>query len=377
LNSCERKFTVLKSRETYTWLSSLYLQNTTGKGYVFSTPYLYSGLTFGGDPSYLNCALNNDTISTTTTTNCSLLRVCVVHGTTFEQEVQKIFPNEETVVPVPNVTALYIYFQQDRCQVLAADRFETAKAALLQTGGFNTGEFDKYDESIRYFTKDPLAMVTRQNDSMWSDFVNWVILALFRADEVGFSSFPETAMFGQQYKDMFSDAIAEVGSYGDLYDDYLQNTVSRAEVNDIVKDKQKTGLLYAMPFGRLELNGTPPIIGSTLHTISSRGHLRCGVSDRPMFGSFNATTNEWSGFDVDFCRALSAAIFHGSKTNVTFVKLTADERFGALHEKRVDVLSRITTVTLARDVLEASTRTGFSFSQPTFYDGVRFGGEPM
>jgi ABC-type amino acid transport substrate-binding protein len=312
---------------------------------------------------------------TTTTGDCSLLRVCVVQGTTFEQEVQKIFPKKATVISVPNVTALYSYFQPGRCQVLAADRFETAKTALLQAGVFNTGGFDTYEESTRYFTKDPLAMVTRQNDSVWSDFVNWVLLALFRADEVGFSSFPETLVFGQQYKDMFSDAVAEVGTYGDMYEDFLEHTVSRSEVNEIVKEKQKTGLLYAMPFGRLELTGPDPVHGSTLHNISTRGNLRCGVSDRPMFGSFSATTNEWSGFDVDFCRGLSAAIFHGSTTNVTFVKLTADERFGALREKRVDVLSRITTVTLTRDVLEDSTRTGFSFSQPTFYDGVRFRGE--
>jgi ABC-type amino acid transport substrate-binding protein len=308
--------------------------------------------------------------------DCSLLRVCVVEGTTFEQNVRKIFPRKETSISVPNVSALYSYFKDGRCQVLAADRFETAKTTVQRAKGFSSDEFDEYDESKSYFSKDPLAMVTRQNDSVWSDFVNWVLLSLLRAEEADSSTFPQTLVFGQQYRDMFSNAVAEVGTYGKLYDEFLDRTVARSKVNEIITEKDSTGLLYAMPFGNLESNGPSPLNGSTLHTIVSRGYLQCGVSDRPMFSFFNATTNEWSGFDVDFCRLLSAAIFQGSKTNVKFEILTADERFRALDEKLVDVLSRITTVTLTRDVLEASARTGFSFSQPTFYDGVRFGGEP-
>jgi ABC-type amino acid transport substrate-binding protein len=362
------------SCEAHTCLS-LHLQITTGKGYVFSTPYLYSGLTFGGEPSYLNCALNKDTTSSTMGVDCSLLRVCVVQDTTFEQEVRKIFSRKETSISVQNVSALYSYFREGRCQVLAADRFETAKTTVQLANGFNYDEYDEYDESTRYFSKDPLAMVTRQNDSVWSDFVNWVLMSLLRAEEADSSSFPQTLVFGQQYRDMFSNAVAEVGTYGKLYDEFLDRTVARSKVNEIITEKDSTGLLYAMPFGNLEPNGPPPFNSSTLHTIASRGFLRCGVSERPMFGFFNVTTNAWSGFDVDFCRGLSAAIFQGSTTNVTFENLTADERFGALRDNRVDVLSRITTVTLTRDVLEDSTRTGFSFSQPTFYDGVRFGGD--
>ena len=82
------------------------------------------------------------------------------------------------------------------------------------------------------------------------------------------------------------------------------------------------------------------------------------------------------GFDVDFCRALSAAIFDGDPDHVIYSDLPASERFQALASGDVDVLSRLTTLTLSRDVNESTTGEGFSFSQPNFYDGLTFGGTP-
>ena len=74
------------------------------------------------------------------------------------------------------------------------------------------------------------------------------------------------------------------------------------------------------------------------------------------------------GFDVDFCRAVSAAIF-GRSDNIEFFSLSASERFFALESGDVDLLSRLTTVTLERDAFEPNVGTGFSFTQPNFYDG--------
>ena len=79
---------------------------------------------------------------------------------------------------------------------------------------------------------------------------------------------------------------------------------------------------------------------------------------------------------MDFCRALSAALFDGVDNTVVFSDLSATERFQALEAGDVDVLSRLTTDNLERDVLEPSTGVGFSFSQPDFYDGLTFGGIP-
>ena len=76
---------------------------------------------------------------------------------------------------------------------------------------------------------------------------------------------------------------------------------------------------------------------------------------------------------MDFCKALSAAIFNGTTDTVEYLDVTSD-RFLALQNREVDVLSRVTTVNLSRDIREGSTRMGFSFTQPNFYDGLWFGG---
>ena len=77
---------------------------------------------------------------------------------------------------------------------------------------------------------------------------------------------------------------------------------------------------------------------------------------------------------MDYCKALSAAIFDGVTDTVEYTDLDASERFLALQNGEVDVLSRLTTVTLSRDIREPTAETGFSFTQPNFYDGLLFGG---
>ena len=76
------------------------------------------------------------------------------------------------------------------------------------------------------------------------------------------------------------------------------------------------------------------------------------------------------------CRAVSAAIFDGIYSTIVFVDLPATERFHALQSGDVDLLSRITTLTLQRDVKEPTTGEGFEFTSPIFYDGLTFGGIP-
>ena len=117
-------------------------------------------------------------------------------------------------------------------------------------------------------------------------------------------------------------------------------------------------------------------MGSTLREITDRGFLRCGITRRAIFAEFDSETQEWQGLDVDFCKALSAALFDGVTRSIVYSVLPATDRFLALAQGQVDVLSRITTVTLSRDVQEASSNVGFSFSQPNFYDGLSFGGIP-
>lgn len=104
-------------------------------------------------------------------------------------------------------------------------------------------------------------------------------------------------------------------------------------------------------------------MASTLQTVQDRGHLVCAVnSGAPGFGFLNED-GSFSGFDIDFCRAIAAAIF-GDPDAVEYVAATASNRFTILGAGEADVLVRNTTNTLTRD----SDLAG-NFAPTTFYDG--------
>ena len=104
----------------------------------------------------------------------------------------------------------------------------------------------------------------------------------------------------------------------------------------------------------------------TLKTIQDRGMLSCGVSQGlPGFSSPDDKGN-WTGLDVDICRAIAAAIFN-DPNKIKFVPLSAKDRFTALQSGEIDVLSRNTTWTVSRD-----TSLGANFTGVTYYDGQGF-----
>ncbi|WP_026371053.1 amino acid ABC transporter substrate-binding protein [Kallotenue papyrolyticum] len=103
--------------------------------------------------------------------------------------------------------------------------------------------------------------------------------------------------------------------------------------------------------------------GQMLQKVRSRGQLICGVHGTlPGFGNVDAQGN-FVGFDVDFCKAVAAAIF-GDASKVQYRPLSAQERFTAVQSGEVDLLSRNTTWTISRD-----TSVGMDFAPVTFYDG--------
>ena len=105
---------------------------------------------------------------------------------------------------------------------------------------------------------------------------------------------------------------------------------------------------------------------STLGAIRDRGNLVCGVNNvLPGFGMVDEA-GEYSGFDIDFCKAVAVAIF-GDPEAVEFVDLTAEQRFTALQSGEIDILVRNTTWTATRDGAES-----VRFGPTTFYDGQGF-----
>lgn len=109
-----------------------------------------------------------------------------------------------------------------------------------------------------------------------------------------------------------------------------------------------------------------PAQASTLDDVKARGHLQCGVSSGLAGFALPSASGEWVGFDVDFCRAIAAAVL-GDPSKVKFTPLTNKERFTALQSGEIDVLSRNTTWTFTRDV-----KLGLEFAGVNYYDGQGF-----
>ena len=120
------------------------------------------------------------------------------------------------------------------------------------------------------------------------------------------------------------------------------------------------GALVVAGFGMAEAS-------PTLEAVKKNGFVRCGVNGGglPGFATVDDQGN-WSGFDVDYCKAVAAAIF-GDTSKVKYVPLSAKERFTALQSGEIDVLIRNTTWTLTRD-----TALGLDFVGVNYYDGQGF-----
>jgi general L-amino acid transport system substrate-binding protein len=104
----------------------------------------------------------------------------------------------------------------------------------------------------------------------------------------------------------------------------------------------------------------------TLKAVKDRGELLCGSNGQLAGFGMPDPQGNWTGFDVDFCRAIAAAIFD-DPNKVKFVPLTAANRITALQSGEVDVLSRNTTWTMSRD-----TTQGIDFAAVHYYDGQGF-----
>jgi general L-amino acid transport system substrate-binding protein len=105
---------------------------------------------------------------------------------------------------------------------------------------------------------------------------------------------------------------------------------------------------------------------ATLKAVKDRGELWCGSNGQLAGFGMPDPQGNWTGFDVEFCRAIAAAIFN-DPTKVKFVPLTAANRLTALQSGEIDVLSRNTTWTMSRD-----TSLGIDFAAVNYYDGQGF-----
>ena len=107
--------------------------------------------------------------------------------------------------------------------------------------------------------------------------------------------------------------------------------------------------------------------GATVDAIKAKGFVQCGTNSTglPGFAEVDANNN-WSGLDIDLCRAVAAALL-GDATKVKYTPLNAKERFTALQSGEIDVLSRNTTWSSSRD-----SALGLDFPAVNYYDGQGF-----
>jgi len=126
--------------------------------------------------------------------------------------------------------------------------------------------------------------------------------------------------------------------------------------------KTVIGILGAAAFGMVASAAS----ADTLDDVKAKGFIQCGVNTGLAGFSAPDDKGEFTGLDVDFCRAVAAAIF-GDGTKVKFTPLSAKDRFTALQSGEIDILSRNTTWTINRD-----TALGLNFAGITYYDGQGF-----
>jgi general L-amino acid transport system substrate-binding protein len=112
--------------------------------------------------------------------------------------------------------------------------------------------------------------------------------------------------------------------------------------------------------------GYTPAESETLKAVRERGYVRCGVHPGLPGFALRDARGVWRGFDVDICRAVAAATL-GDSGQVRFIVIDSQDRFGPLQKGQIDVLSRNTSRTFARDA-----GLGVDFPVTTYFDGQGF-----
>ena len=338
---------------------------TTQSGLQFSTPFIYVGLVFGGVPEFVDCADNLEAIEGT----CRQLKICVTAWATYAALLEDLLPATH-IVAVSELDDFVTLFQEGKCNVIARDTLSLPSESELHSMGY-TGPFT---HGSKVFSREPIAMVSRDEDPAWSDLLNLVVQLFLHAEASNLTQIQAAELLLESHNSTLGEQslnieslmiklVAEFGNYGELYERTIEDIIPRDGLR-----QNSTGLMHYFPFGNLQTRGDDPVPGSMLETILTRGHLICGVIPRPGFAERHDESDVWTGFDVEFCKTLNAAIHIGSVDNVEYVDVSnATRRFSFLQTGRVDVIAG-EHVTLQKDFRERSTGVGYAFSPPTFFD---------
>jgi hypothetical protein len=177
--------------------------------------------------SYGDCADRQDT----TSPECVDLKICVTEGTTYSDKLPELFKSDY-IVPKQSGELVAQGLAAGDCNAIAGGVIDVSMSNIREVGQYN-GTYEKGDGT---YSKDPLALVTRQDDPQWSAFVYWIVSAIFYAEEEGittstYTQMPVVNLFGTLYSSMLRDAIGAVGSYAEIYDRHVELEVNRSGLN--------------------------------------------------------------------------------------------------------------------------------------------------
>ena len=285
--------------------------------------------------------------------------------------------------PVQFTEEMFTRLKDGRCNVVAASRL--AVQEQLNREQLGREELKEFQISTRFHGRDSKTLTTRNNDHAFSDFVNWLLRALIQAETMNVTKesahlFPTTTLFGDTYMFMFQHAIAAVGNYGDMYRRaWGQIPRPPGSVNTQHLRGTDGGLLYPFPWGLIDHfddavassvnSAAMPTPNNTLESISYHRQLSCGVR----FGRPGLAESNGTGIDVDYCRALSAALFAGDTVDrLQLIEYgSLGDGFSGLSSGEIDVLSGA-VYSMANDVREPTTQLGYAFSEVYYYDEMPF-----
>eukprot|EP00580_Thalassiosira_gravida_P000742 CAMPEP_0201599198 /NCGR_PEP_ID=MMETSP0492-20130828/752_1 /ASSEMBLY_ACC=CAM_ASM_000837 /TAXON_ID=420259 /ORGANISM="Thalassiosira gravida, Strain GMp14c1" /LENGTH=875 /DNA_ID=CAMNT_0048061747 /DNA_START=60 /DNA_END=2687 /DNA_ORIENTATION=- len=341
-------------------------ERLTGAGFTFSSPYNYDGMAYSGDESFVKCAEEGKRFD-----ECASLLICASEGSTSLDFVQSSFPYNFIVVGDSN--------QENEkrrsngtCNVIADDRSFLLDRVTPGNETTNNGDANVVIVGDKFFTKEPLAIVTRNNDREFSDIINWVLHALFYGEEQGLTKKPSlcqnyTNLTSHSASDLkFMNAVYCMGNYGKLFVED-ENNRGMNRINN-----GTTGMLYATPFGRLK-NGNDNLSGfaagdTLLDRIRKKGSLNCGVVVSEDFDGNIMKSDNLVGMSVDYCRALAAGLFNGYSEVVNWSTFSENDTsaFASLDNGTIDVLAG-GRVEKKYDFKSSSSLRGFQFSTPYYF----------
>ena len=165
----------------------------------------------------------------------------------------------------------------------------------------------------------------------------------------------------ERIAELESEAEADEATYQKLMDDFseqsilinqlMENCCTWEDMDQAWDDGYASGMADSSQ-------------GSTLDVIMDRGYMNCGVKNSQYGMGYLDENGVRSGLDIEYCRAIAAAIGLVPDTDINYVLASGSNRFELLANGDIDVLIRTTTWTTGRDAgLNAE------FGGINFYDG--------